>query len=103
MGTSRASSGDQIELGDVPAERASVSDELGQEFVQAALEDRLDAAEPEPGVELAGKAVALAAFAAVAFRNEVEIARDLRVARAQRARHLGPQDQQLGDLPRMQP
>ena len=93
----------EIEVGDFAAEKDRAIDEFGEEFVQARLKDFLDLTVAQPGVSFAGETMTLAALAAIGFGNEIEIARDLVVARDQRAWHLAPQQQQLRDQPRLQP
>src|SRR5208282_2890608 len=93
---------DEVKLGDLFAEQDRAIDELGQELMQAALEDLLNLAVAQPRMGLARQSVAFAALA-IGIADRIELARDLVVATEERARHLGPEDQQLGDQPGLEP
>src|SRR4029078_2237776 len=80
------------------AERAVGGNEVDQEFVQARLEDLVDAAIAQPRVDLAGEP---AAFELLLAGKLVQRADHHLIAMMQRARHVGAQDEQFGDAPRI--
>ena len=102
VGAARPFSGEEILLGDRGREARVVLDELGDELVEAALENLGHARTLEPGVHC--PRLALGDAASPVFAGErIERAVDALVAGDERARHCRLQDQEVGDQPRLDP
>src|SRR5690242_16001262 len=88
----------QILLRDGIAEAIVLADEILDEFVQAALENLVDAGVGKFRQHRAREALGIS-LAAVELREIVEIAAEIFVAACKRSRHLVIQNEKIGDKP----